>query len=176
MRGSIRRLLQLSVLALVMIVPMLVAGGPALAADSSGGASVVERRGSSSVSGELIEIRREVFSETSEHVVYRVVTNDPRVNGIMDLWVDDAWLTKQGEVAFSGFWSMKTRTGTWHDDHFVGIESAGYLTGEPFSVTVLPDVACGGGGNRGLVLRYRAYKAAGDDAEFIMKGSITEAD
>ena len=174
MRGSIRRLLQLAVLATMMVVPLMVAAGPVLGSPS-GGDSAVQQCGASTVSGQLIEIRREVFSETSEHVVYAVVTNDPRVNGIMDLWVDDAWITEDGEVGFSGWWDMYTPTGSWHDDHFVGVESAGYLSGKPYSITVLPDAARGKGGNRGLVLSYSAFKAAGNGAKFTMAGSITAA-
>jgi hypothetical protein len=159
----------------VMVVPVLAAAGPVLAGGPVGGDATLAQRATSSVNGQLIEIRREVFSETSEHVVYAVVTNNPRVSGIMDLWVDDAWITADGQVGFSGWWDMYTLTGTWHDNHFVGIESSGYLTGEPYSVTVLPDAARGGGGNRGLVLSYSAFKAADSGAKFFMSGSISAA-
>jgi hypothetical protein len=175
MRGSIRRLLQLSVLALVMIVPMLVAAGPVLAADPLESYSAVEQS-AHQINGRLVELSRKVFSETSEHVVYAVVSNDPRVSGIMDLWVNRAWVTEDGEVGFSGWWDMVTASGTWHADYYEGLESKGYLLGKPFRITVLPGVAVGEGGHEGLVLQYGAHKGAGRGATFIMKASIAAAE
>ncbi len=176
MRRPTKRVYELLLLIALLAVPLLATAAPALAdGPQKGKAAHKHWRSGQAVNGQLIEIRREVFSETSEHVVYKVVTDNRRVNGIMDLWVTDAWITEDGEVAFSGWWHLVTRRGSWHDDVFVGVESAGYLVGEPFTITVLPDVAVGAGANRGLRLRYSAFKGAEAEAPFVLEGRIKRA-
>lgn len=181
MRQWMKRSYRVLVLTAVMVLPLLLVAGPALAVSPfEGNPPGKQWGGKHNVQGRLIELGRDVFPSGAERVVYQVVTKDPRVRGVMVLWVTSAWPSEGGNVGFSGYWNLATESGGWHDDYFVGLESANYLVGRPFQLTVSGE-ALGSGENAGLVLHYSGHRASADpnhpsNSTLIIKGNVEEVD
>ena len=183
------------VLAAVMVVPLLLVAGPALAVSPfEGNPPGKQIDGKHDINGRLIETDRwygdialdgTLLDGYIERVFYDVRSSDPRVSGTMILDVTWAILVPGENVPFGGFWEMKDAGGNpiWNDADFVGLESANYLFGKPFQLSVSGDDAVGVDGTvtEGMVLHYRVHRASADPnhpskSTLILKARIDEQD
>ena len=93
--------------------------------------------------------------------MYQVVTSDSRLSGVMDLWVTGFEFTDTGNVLFSGDWEIVSAGQVVWSADFVGLESANYLAGKPFQLSVSGE-AQGSAANAGSTLHYRVHRASAD--------------
>ncbi len=149
------------VLAAVMVVPLLLVAGPALAVSPfEGNPPGKQLDGKHDINGRLIETNRlygpidddgnlildddgNLVDDYIERVFYDVRSSDPRLSGKMILDVTYAYPNENLNVVFGGEWRMFAGSGVpqWEDptiwtDHFEGHESANYVFGKPFQLSV----------------------------------------
>lgn len=173
MRRSMKRFCRVLVLAAVMVVPLLLVAGPALAVSPfEGNPPGKQLDGKHDINGRLIETDRwygdiapngTLLDGYIERVFYDVRSSDLRLSGTMVLDVQWAILAPGENVPFGGSWEMKDKNGNpiWNDADFEGLESANYLFGKPFQLSVSGDaVGVEGSANEGMVLHYRVHRAS----------------
>ena len=113
MRRSMKRFCRVLVLAAVMVVPLLLVAGPALAVSPfDGNPPGKQLDGKHDINGRLIETYRDVQEPPVEYlelVEYDVRSSDSRLSGEMVLYVWDAEILPNGNVLFRGFWEIFRR-------------------------------------------------------------------
>ncbi len=160
-------------LAVLLSLCLLTAAAPALAGDPFEGYTPGSQWGGlHDINCRAYITFAEPFGE-GEHLVYDVVSNDARANGVMEVWITEFSLTEGGNLAFGGRWTLTpaASTGHWYGD-CTGQIGSGFFVGKPYQHIVFasPGEWSGSEEYAGQVFYLAVHAAQG--APWIMKAWI----
>jgi hypothetical protein len=155
-----KRLTLVAILGILLVLCLLLATGPALAANPP-------QWGAHQVNGKFYYL-----SDNGAGVItFLSVASDSRVSGDLVVTVADWWDTPDGRGHSSGTYDLTNSGGSWHCPYWEAVYLRGTTVEKPGWQLVSPADAFGSGKYAGLVYRSGNHTAAGQ-SPYITKGWI----